>query len=468
MIWVILIFALIVRLISLDQSLWLDEAISVLAARDYSFFYLISEFSKGDFHPFLHYVTLGLWGSVWGFSEISMRLVSVVFGLVTIYFTYLIAKKIQNHRVGIFAALFLSVNPLHIYYSQEARMYSMAAMGVAINFYYFLDFLKTHKQRWNLGFILSFLLVFFTDYVASLIVVSQLVILVFKDRNAITFWLKNLLVIGIIAIFWLPILSDQFMGGMRTSNELLRWKEVLGGVGFKEVSLLGVKSLTGRIGFWDNPAYIVSVAAIGALSLIGVIMGIKKANVFGGTFLASWFFAPVFASLGISIFVPVFSYFRFVFIIPALSILLSIGFLSFGKNLKLLFICGFILLECIFSGIYLFNPNFHREDWRGVVNFLEEDARQESLVIFESNGNLPPFTYYGEGLNFKPGLNKIPANDLQDVNEFSEKKIYLLEYLVDITDPSRLLEKKLKELRYQEKAAKDFRGVGIVRIYEPE
>src|SRR3989338_1092025 len=100
MIWLILLLGLILRLISLNQSLWLDEAINTLAVKNYSFFNLITEYAKADFHPPGWFITLWFWTKLAGYSEISVRIPSVLFGALAIWFTYLIGKKLVSKNLG--------------------------------------------------------------------------------------------------------------------------------------------------------------------------------------------------------------------------------------------------------------------------------------------------------------------------------------------------------------------------------
>ena len=138
MIWLILFLSLILRIVSLNQSLWLDEAINVMAARSYSFLGILTEYAKADFHPPLYFIIIWIWTKLFGFSEVSARLPSVIFGLLTIWLVFLIGRKLYSKTLGILAALLLALNPLHIYYSQEARMYSMAAFAVVLNLLFFI------------------------------------------------------------------------------------------------------------------------------------------------------------------------------------------------------------------------------------------------------------------------------------------------------------------------------------------
>src|SRR3990167_7533201 len=61
MIYLVLLATLVFRLIALNQSLWLDEAINVNVARSLSFKSLIFNYSLGDFHPPLYHLIFRTW-----------------------------------------------------------------------------------------------------------------------------------------------------------------------------------------------------------------------------------------------------------------------------------------------------------------------------------------------------------------------------------------------------------------------
>lgn len=138
MILFILTLGFLLRLINLNQSLWLDEAITAKVVQKFGFLDIITKFSPNDFHPPLYYLFLKVWTNFFGYSEISLRLPSVIFSLITVVFVYLIAKKFISKKAALLSAFFLTINPLFVYYSQEARMYSMVTMLVAGAMYFFL------------------------------------------------------------------------------------------------------------------------------------------------------------------------------------------------------------------------------------------------------------------------------------------------------------------------------------------
>ena len=62
----ILLLALILRLISLNQSLWLDEGIQWWAVTTFPLKHLITEYIRGDFNPPLFHTILYFWVKLFG------------------------------------------------------------------------------------------------------------------------------------------------------------------------------------------------------------------------------------------------------------------------------------------------------------------------------------------------------------------------------------------------------------------
>ena len=85
MIWLILLLAFILRLVNLNQSLWWDEAINIVYARSSDLWWFVTKYSVGDFHPPGWFASLLGWGYVYGSSEITNRLPSVIFGVASVW-----------------------------------------------------------------------------------------------------------------------------------------------------------------------------------------------------------------------------------------------------------------------------------------------------------------------------------------------------------------------------------------------
>jgi len=113
MIYLISLLGLGLRLISLNQSLWLDEAVQIWASSLplNEFFH---QFLPGDFNPPFYYFFLHFWIKLFGNSEISARLPSIIFGILSVFLLVEIAKLLgikkkesQNFLALLFSTSFL-------------------------------------------------------------------------------------------------------------------------------------------------------------------------------------------------------------------------------------------------------------------------------------------------------------------------------------------------------------------------
>lgn len=468
MIYWILLVALILRLITLNQSLWLDEAINVLAAKNLGFWQYVTGYPLGDFHPPGYFALLWIWTRAFGFSEIAVRLPSVILGVGTVGLTYLSGKELFSKRVGLLAGLLITLAPLHLYYSQEARMYSLAAFSVALSYYLFFKIIRDgHQYLFFYG--CSVMMVLYSDYIAYLALASQLVSAVLFYPAKLKSIILGLLGGAISILPWLLIFPQQLFGGEQTVQQVSGWAKVVGGADLKNLLLIFIKTIVGRVSFSDKLVYGLVVVPIGIFYSFIIGQGLRKITR-ENWLLLIWFFLPIFGAYSISLIIPVLSYFRMVFILPAGYLLLALGLNNLSLRLSKIFLILVITINAIFIGSYYLNPRFQREDWKGVANFLNKQDKNAAVVLFEDS-NLPaPYQYYGRHLILSlPALVNFPAQQGKDVISQDKilfaKKVFLVDYLVDISDPKRLVRNELQQTGYQLIHTYDFPGVGFIYEY---
>ena len=133
------------RLFRLDhQSLWYDEIFS-LAASGGSWLQMHALLVEDVVHPPLHYYILHAWMSFFGVTAEQARLVSVIFGALSVGALYLLAKELFNRRTAVIASILLAVSQIGIRYSQEARPYSMVLFLSIAASYFFLRSLRSGR-----------------------------------------------------------------------------------------------------------------------------------------------------------------------------------------------------------------------------------------------------------------------------------------------------------------------------------
>ncbi len=421
MIFLILGLGLILRLISLNQSLWLDEATTAYVARNFSFGEIITKFAPGDFHPPLYYLVIRVWSLVFGTSEIALRMPSVIFGVLTIW----IVNKISKSKT---AALLLATSGLLVYYSQEARMYSLIALLVSCLVYWFI------KRRWFL-FSVALLLIGATDYPA-LLILPVFWVLAKKDWKKLAI---SHLPLAISYIFWLPVLLQQFSVGFSAGQSV--WGNLLGTLSFKNFALIPVKFIFGRISFDNKYLYVFVVILVVFLFGYLILKSTRRVD----SLIWLWLVLPILLGLVVSLRLPIFSYFRFLFVLPAFYILVAKGIEETGKYKKI-FLCLVLSINVLCTMYYVLIPKFHREDWRSLA-----EALGSVQIVFPANSQKEALVYYGKGDQI---INS-------DQIEKEDKEVWLSRYVWEIFDPSDTARQKIESLGYNKTNEYNFNGVVV-------
>lgn len=170
-------------------SIWFDEAFSAYIIRFN--FADIWHYTSVDVHPPLYYFCLKVWSLIFGKSDLALRSMSALFGVLTILAAYFLIKRLFNKKTALIASGFLAISPMLIRYSQEARMYTMVAFFgvVAVRAFYegwVVENSSKTIKKWRFLYILTICLGIWTQYLYALIPISLWVyrgFLVYKRRK---------------------------------------------------------------------------------------------------------------------------------------------------------------------------------------------------------------------------------------------------------------------------------------------
>lgn len=476
MIILILFIALILRSINLSQSLWLDEAINVNNVVNLGFSELFYKYSLGDFHPPLYHLILKLNTNLLGSSEVAVRLPSVIFGVLTVFVIYLIGRKLFENKTALIAATLLATSPLHIYYSQEARMYSLAALLTSISIYYFVLLTRQSNLRNWMGFIIATTLTLYSDYLPYTLLPVFIVAIYIQRRiyskKSITNFIPAFLLITILLIPWLIVFPSQLEVGLSAAAASPAWANVVGSTDIKNVILSFVKFSVGRISLDNNLLY--------ALTFLPVALFVSW-MFFISFFRTSthrfiiwfWFFIPLVSGYIVSFVVPVFAFFRYIFILPAFYLIIAAGInsISSQKYVRGLLLIA-ISINLLSVSLYLLNPKFQREDWKQATKYIHTKSTTNSIVLFEQGQSIAPFDYYNKGrVNSYGALNGFSADEVEIRDRLSDltsdiNKIFLFQYLSGITDPQGILFREISNAGFTNISTKDFAGVGFVYEFQ--
>ena len=457
----ILIIGLILRLIAITQSFWLDEAIQVLESTvPFGKVYLI----PADFHPPLFHYLGWFWLKV-STVEWWARLLPVSLGLGCIYFLYRQAKEIASQKVALVAALFLASSGFHVYYSQEFRPYILSCFLATASFYLFFKLQKSSKLL-NASFILVNALGFYSLYYFPLILVGQGIVMILLYRKRLLKWLANIGISFIFFLPWLPMFIQQLSIGRGWAQSFSVWKTSVSTPLLKALPLVFVKFWLGNISTNNSLLYFLAGLMLFILTILLGWRALTKKKKQAGTVLI-FVLIPIMIAFLSSFFVPTIAPKRLLLVLPQFYLFLALGISSLPKKFQKLLIALILIINISSLSAYYLNPSFQREQWRQAIGWVENKANTNSLALFEFSSPFGPWAYYqnnrieGRAV-FENGMTVSQSMPLLAENKES---IFLFNYLFEMTDPDQQAAQWLLNNGYVLRFTKDFPGVGFVYEY---
>ncbi|MGZ4201202.1 MAG: glycosyltransferase family 39 protein [Thermoleophilaceae bacterium] len=222
------VLAAILRFSTLHvQSYWFDEAVTVGLVKS-SFGHMLSRIGGSESTPPLYYAIAWVWTRVFGDGEFGLRSLSALAGTAFIPVAYAAAAELASRRVALVVAGLATVNPLLIWYSQEARSYALLLLLGSLSFLLFARMLSAPRPRTLAAWTVVSALALATHYFAGFLILPEAVwlLLRWRDRRQ-----PALAIVALIAVAGalLPLLLKQrrldlasFISGQSLIGRVLR------------------------------------------------------------------------------------------------------------------------------------------------------------------------------------------------------------------------------------------------------
>ncbi len=148
------------------RTFWMDETM-ILNYFHHGIFDFIVEYIKfPDNHPPLYYFLVLLVSKVLPWSELTVRLISILSGFGIVLLTYRFTYRVTNvKKIALFAAFFTAFSSYFILISQMARYHSFAGFSMLLVMYYFYRlYTEGFEKRVWLYYLGSLILTGYVDY----------------------------------------------------------------------------------------------------------------------------------------------------------------------------------------------------------------------------------------------------------------------------------------------------------------
>ncbi|MGA2903399.1 MAG: glycosyltransferase family 39 protein [Candidatus Korobacteraceae bacterium] len=361
------------------KSLWLDEPASVAIARlPWPQFKGMWWYGEAGYQG-AYFLLMRGWLHL-GQSEAWIRLPSAIFAIGPIPLIYIVARRLAGGRAALASAALLAFSPTHVYYSQEARGYTLAILLVLAAAWFLVRAVEADRERDWLLWTLCAALAFYTHFFSSLVLLAQACsLLVLRDpARWRRMFLHGCLLLALAApgltfVLRVPAHTTSFPWmPQATPKQVLHLALFFGGAGEKLV-LSAILWIAAAIAIWRDRKRTSEIFWHGAL-------------------LISWAVMPVLLMALISLYNPVFVQRYMIFCLPATIMLAGCGMIALPKHHLGLWL---VLALCVSSIVNVFmGYRKPREDWRNATAAVLASAHPCDAVAIYPNFARPGFDYY--------------------------------------------------------------------------
>ena len=387
LLYIILGGGILMRAVNLgSKSFGIDEYCTAFFASRSRLFYSLIEIMARDMQPPVFYFMERFMGFVFGFNEISMRFLPFVFGTANMFIVYRFARALFSEKIALLTVFLFAFNPYQIYYSQEARSYSLFLMTSLLILYYFMMSLKYNK-------IITKPLIFWSvagTYVHShtvliLIVLNFIIFFVYKEAIRRDLWIKAQLIIGLCIVPLLPFFVKSALGDQYSHNTLMFI-----------APLITLKNYIFGFTVDFNALTVMGLLLAGFLIFLGLFTTREKykknVNIL---FIVSglYMIMPWLISLMGK---PIYSERTFILVSALVLVLLAVGASYFsGKGLSV-----FVVVMVVIYGISIYNLNctekFRKTPYKKEFLKIEKQFKTGDAVVHSNNASYASFEFYNK------------------------------------------------------------------------
>ena len=516
-VWLLLfiLIAFALRLLWLgEQSLWYDEGVTWMLSQ--MPLPELIRWTAADIQPPLYYLLIWATDILIDDSEWALRFPSTVFNILTLPLIYIVGRRLfptaANRIFPLLVVFIFSLSPLMIFYSQEARMYTLLVFQVTLASYLLLRIFHAKKPA-GLLFVLVYALTataaLYTHYFAAFLLMAHaLYIAVILWRR----WSKSLFrhtlqMFGLTLLLfvpWLPVLFSRlgddpsYWPGALKLDEALRKVFITFGVGETTVEQTGLTltlvylALLILAGIWEMVIWEMARKS-GQTKEPNQPSPDPISTLQPQTFflLILWLSLPILLILALSYQSPKFNPRYTMLAYPAFIFLLAAAITRIQAHLRdalrsapdalgpisshliLSLILLFILTTSSYSLYNWFTDSrFSKDDFQALAQFVRERSAEDETVLLSSGHMFPVWAYYaGWNDNWTP----LPWMQRLDVNRVTDLSIaaelaealegkggaWLVTWQDEVIDPNGVVPFWLDLIGERPIDAGDFWGVGL-------
>lgn len=216
----LMLIGLLLRLPSLRLGVWRDEGSTYLNALPTDLHEVINTVIYSELNPPGFYLIMHQWMQWFGAEDVIFKIPALIFGVLLIPTTYELGSLISSRTVGLIAAAVTAFAPDAIYYSQEARPYTLAALLSCLVVILYCKAIDNKQPIWYLvGFAICATMLLYVQYTGLLLLASLAIVTLYLWWRGMANIKLMRFAIAFIIIFllytpWLPTFFTHLHTGL--------------------------------------------------------------------------------------------------------------------------------------------------------------------------------------------------------------------------------------------------------------
>jgi hypothetical protein len=190
------------------QGFWYDEAYTPVHVLHESLGATLRAMVHSENTPPLWYLIAWADFRVLGSGEVALRLPSALAGIATVPVAWAIGQELAGRRAAIITAALVAVNPLFIWYSQEARAYALFVFTASLALLCFLRAEREPTPGHMAAFAASGVLALLSHYFALFLLIPMALWLL-ADLRARRLALPAVAALALAGLALVPLISAQ-------------------------------------------------------------------------------------------------------------------------------------------------------------------------------------------------------------------------------------------------------------------
>jgi uncharacterized membrane protein len=369
---ILLFLAIAMRLVNLNEGLWLDEIWSmVMSSPDKSVMDIINA-CKSDTHPPFFDLLLHFYLRLFGNDPINGRILSMLIGFMGIFATFYYSLRIsKSYFTAIISLGLISLSFFHIYYSEEGRFYTflyLLSLSVISNIYFYI---KNGKRKYLVPFTLLSIILVYTHYYGVILLLAIALVMLFLwikkeiDLSTFLYFAFSGLIVLLAFSPWLPYMfSGQEKESWMQSPHIYTFFEYL-------------YNYTGK-----NPVEFLFLLTALLLSFKFWKKNVALYSLLYGTIILGFLIPYIVSLLSLPML-----HMRYTFIyFPSIILMTAIFWEQINyfslRTKRIIFLLTFISILVNFFFINDYIKGTHKEPWKEIA----EDMVNENKVIYTELG----------------------------------------------------------------------------------